>query len=164
MTKEEAKEVFLNRGFTEVDGFNYGSGTVHDPDKWREACAVISDWLKEEDEYIKIPRKALKYRTAGMVAYNAEWLKNHFDVERAAICGTQEPCGDTISRQAVLDMQYRIDDSATLSSRDVVNVDDIEELPSVRPQEPTLDKIRAEIEEHAKINQNLNMDRARALC
>lgn len=27
-----------------------------------------------------------------------------------------------------------------------------------------LDKIRAEIEERAKINQNLNIDRARALC
>ena len=27
-----------------------------------------------------------------------------------------------------------------------------------------LNKIRAEIEEHAKINQNLNTDRARALC
>ena len=27
-----------------------------------------------------------------------------------------------------------------------------------------LDKIRAEIEEHAKINQNLNTDSARALC
>ena len=27
-----------------------------------------------------------------------------------------------------------------------------------------LDKIRAEIEEHAKINQNMNTDRAKALC
>jgi len=31
-------------------------------------------------------------------------------------------------------------------------------------QEPVLNKIRAEIEEHAKINQHLNTDRARALC
>ena len=44
-----------------------------------------------EDEYIKVPKKALKYRTTGMVAYNAEWLKNHFDIERAVICGEQEP-------------------------------------------------------------------------
>ena len=44
-----------------------------------------------ENEYIKVPKKALKYRTAGMVAYNAEWLKNHFDIERAVICGVQEP-------------------------------------------------------------------------
>ena len=26
-----------------------------------------------------------------MVAYNVEWLKNHFDIERAVICGVQEP-------------------------------------------------------------------------
>ena len=44
---------------------------------------------------------------------------------------------DLISRQAAIDMQYRIDDSATLSSRDVVNVDDIEDLPSVTPQPKT---------------------------
>lgn len=49
-----------------------------------------------EDEYIKVPKKALKYRTAGMVAYNAEWLKNHFDIERAVICGVQEPILDKI--------------------------------------------------------------------
>lgn len=57
-----------------------------------------------------------------------------------AICNNlkaleKEPCEDTISRQAVLDMQYIIDDSATLSSRDVVNVDDIEDLPPVTPQQ-----------------------------
>ena len=46
----------------------------------------------------------------------------------------QEPCEDCISRQAALSMQYRIDDSVTLSTRDVVNVDDIENLPSVIPQ------------------------------
>ena len=49
----------------------------------------------------------------------------------------QEPCEDCISRQAVLDMQYRIDDSETLSTRDVVNVDDIEDLPPVKPQPKT---------------------------
>jgi hypothetical protein len=57
-----------------------------------------------EDEYIKVPKKALKYRTAGMVAYNAEWLKNHFDIERAIICGAQEPCEDAISRQSAIDV------------------------------------------------------------
>lgn len=34
----------------------------------------------------------------------------------------------------------------------------------LRTAEWRYDKIRAEIEEHAKINQNLNTDRARALC
>lgn len=61
----------------------------------------LAEWLKDykrlleqepsEDKYIKVPKKALKYRTAGMVAYNVEWLKNHFDIERAVICGAQEP-------------------------------------------------------------------------
>lgn len=46
----------------------------------------------------------------------------------------QGSCDDSISRQAVLSMQYKIDDSATLSTRDVVNVDDIEDLPPVAPK------------------------------
>lgn len=55
MTREEAKNVFLNRGFIEVEGCR---GRIFHPDKWREACVVISEWLKEESirpkgEYIK---------------------------------------------------------------------------------------------------------------
>ena len=62
-----------------------------------EAFKMAIKALEQEpcdDEYIKVPKKALKYRTAGMVAYNTEWLKNHFDIERAVICGAQEPCED----------------------------------------------------------------------
>lgn len=83
-----------------------------------------------EDEYIKVPKKALKYRTAGMVAYNAEWLKNHFDIERAVICGAQEPCGDAISRQAVLDLvnsDWKYEGLET----------DVASLPPVNPQPKT---------------------------
>ena len=58
----------------------------------------------------------------------AEWLK---DYKRLL---EQEPCDDAISKQAVLKLQYRIDDSATLSTRDVINVEDIEALPPVTPQ------------------------------
>lgn len=39
MTRKEAKEIFLNRGF--IDG-------IYDGDKWREACIVISEWLEQE--------------------------------------------------------------------------------------------------------------------
>ena len=39
MTREEAREVFLNRGF--VNGLFNG-------DKWRDACVVISEWLEQE--------------------------------------------------------------------------------------------------------------------
>lgn len=45
MTREEAKDVFLNRGFIEVEGCR---GRIFHADKWREACVVISEWLKEE--------------------------------------------------------------------------------------------------------------------
>lgn len=43
MTREEAKTVFLNRGYVEVEG-----GTIYDADKWRESCRVISEWLEQE--------------------------------------------------------------------------------------------------------------------
>ena len=59
-----------------------------------DECEVTKSQEPSEDKYIKVPKKALKYRTAGMVAYNVEWLKNHFDIERAVICGVQEPCND----------------------------------------------------------------------
>ena len=52
-------------------------------------CKPLVEQEPCEDEYIKVPKNALKYRTAGMVAYNAEWLKNHFDIERAVICGAK---------------------------------------------------------------------------
>ncbi|MBQ2161277.1 MAG: hypothetical protein II444_05550 [Firmicutes bacterium] len=85
-----------------------------------------------DDEYIKVPKKALKYRTAGMVAYNAEWLKNHFDIERAVICGAQEPCEDAISRQAVEKITWE-----EPSYTDALNVltevrEKIRQLPSVK--------------------------------
>ena len=107
------------------------NGVIFTP--WnKEFTEALTDILEQEqcdDEYIKVPKKALKYRTAGMVVYNVEWLKNHFDTERAVICGVQEPCGDAISRQAVLDVinlnwEYR---------RNCIRA--IEKLPSVNPQE-----------------------------
>ena len=60
----------------------------------------------------------------------------------------QEPCEDAISRETVLKMQYRIDDSDTLATRDVVNVEDIEELPSVQPKVKTGHWILGGYDEH----------------
>ena len=50
----------------------------------------------------------------------------------------QEPCEDCISRQAVLDMATTIqtDDFSGNEIIEVVDVDDIKALPSVKPQEP----------------------------
>ena len=51
----------------------------------------------------------------------------------------QEPCEDAISREAVLDMATTIqtDDFSGNEIIEVVDVDDIKELPSVTPTRPT---------------------------
>ena len=99
-TAHSGYEAGMNRGMTREEAINhlktvaksaidsgYDSAVV-------DAVVMATKALEQEpceDEYIKVPKKALKYRTKGMVAYNAEWLKNHFDIERAVICGVQEP-------------------------------------------------------------------------
>ncbi len=61
MTFEEAKKIFLNRGYIEVPG-----GTYYDADKWRESITVISKWLEQEpcDDAvsIQVAKKALEDR------------------------------------------------------------------------------------------------------
>ena len=100
MTKPEAKTI-IRKEYLCVDRDcdiekNCGRCDLMMPSKEPilQAYKMAMDALEQEpceDEYIKVPKKALKYRTAGMVAYNTEWLKNHFDIERVAICGAQEP-------------------------------------------------------------------------
>lgn len=102
MTREEA----LNKAINIV---RYFEAHFAKSKEAREDAVNIIEALEQEpceDEYIKIPKKALKYRTTGMVAYNVEWLKNHFDIERTIICGAQQPCEDAISRKAVLSYIY----------------------------------------------------------
>lgn len=43
MTFEEAKQIFLNRGYEQVDG-----GSIYNADKWRDSVIVISNWLQQE--------------------------------------------------------------------------------------------------------------------
>ena len=44
MTREEAKEIFLNRGWVKVNG-----GEIFDGNLWRQSLVVISEWLKEQE-------------------------------------------------------------------------------------------------------------------
>ena len=55
MTNEEAKEVFLNRGYIQVKG-----GRIYDGDKWRQSIVVISKWLEQEPCEDCISRAELK--------------------------------------------------------------------------------------------------------
>ena len=61
-----------------------------------------------DDEYIKVPKKALKYRTAGMVAYNTEWLKKHWQMEMDIVCGVK-PCKDAVSRGVLEQVMWERD-------------------------------------------------------
>lgn len=91
-----------------------------------------------EDEYIKVPKKALKYRTTGMVAYNAEWLKAHFDLERAVICGEQEPCDDCISRVYIEPIIEELENICVNGDEHILNrLADIKNAPPVTPQSKT---------------------------
>ena len=54
MTFEEAKKIFLNRGYVEVSG-----GTYYDADKWRESITVISKWLEQEPCEDAVRRQAV---------------------------------------------------------------------------------------------------------
>lgn len=67
MTKEEAKQIFLNRGFVEVDG-----GNIFDGDKWRESCRVISEWLEQEPCEDAVSRAEV----LNLVRYNAFHVKS----------------------------------------------------------------------------------------
>lgn len=54
MSFEEAKKIFLNRGYIEVPG-----GTYYDADKWRESITVISKWLEQEPCVDAVRRRAV---------------------------------------------------------------------------------------------------------
>ena len=54
MTREEAKDVFLNRGFIEAENCRE---RIFRGDKWREACMIISEWLKEEQKWIPVSER-----------------------------------------------------------------------------------------------------------
>ena len=58
----------------------------------------------------------------------------------------QEPCEDTISRQAVLDAFWKLDVELRPSAIDAI-LNMVNDLPSVNPQNDVLDKIKTEIDE-----------------
>lgn len=156
MTREEAKEIFLNHGFIKVD---HGDSvcTFFDGDKWREACIVISEWLKEEP--------TTKNDLPHCQHTDEEIAKSFVDDVEAVkdqLPTTKNNLGvDCISRQAVLELVADF----SLSMGQVVR--GIHALPTVTPQEPkseweqdhailkaysdganeVIDKIRAEIEQ-----------------
>lgn len=103
MTREEAKDVFLNRGYVKVNG-----GEIFDGDKWRQSVVVISEWLKQEPCEDCISR-------AEVIQSRPEWLDEN--VER-----------DT-PEQTLIDREYSKGWNKCLQAF----LDNIKQLPSVKP-------------------------------
>lgn len=130
MTREEAIQILEEVKTMDDSMYQFSQ-------KYMDALEMAIEALQTEpceDEYIKVPKKALKYRTAGMVAYNAEWLKNHFDIERAVICGEQQPCHE--DKMKVLDNVRS----------DVINIADGKQSIKVRSVLKIIDKYMKESE------------------
>ena len=140
MTKEEIIRNLLTELIEMID-----NGSQRDLDRADEISKTIIEALSQEPcddiaqerykdlcEYFGGAKDILKSREdfkawLGRVKWHihkAEELYEKYEYKK-------EPCDDAISRDAVLKKQYKIDDSATLSTRDVVNVEDIEDAPSV---------------------------------
>lgn len=118
MTKEEAKEIFLNRGF--ING-------LFDGDKWRESIVIISEWLEQEPEHLvnesgDLVKDLVKDTISRQTVLNK--IKE--------VCFSEEW------------LQFRVDNGSNGQRDFLINY--IKQLPPVNSQEPVLDKIRAEIE------------------
>lgn len=84
MTIEEAREIFINRGYEQVDG-----GSIYNPDKWRESVIVISDWLQQELCDDAISRQAItEYLQSIVAATNTNCQYNEGFVDGIEFCIT----------------------------------------------------------------------------
>ena len=144
MNREEAIKILKEHHDHWMRLLKEGICTEEEGENAIEALDVAIKALEQEpcdDEYIKVPKKALKYRTKGMVAYNAEWLKNHFDIERAVICGAQQPCDNAVSRQAGIDIidRWLSCDDYNEAERHIMRAMQsvLYDLPPVTPQPKT---------------------------
>lgn len=132
MTREEAKTIFLNRGYIEVDG-----GSYFDGNKWRESIAVISEWLKEEpcEVITRIPKDYLyDTETEDVLVYRHKYTGKEIHIEKPVKRYRIEPCEDAISRQAVMDCFKKW--QPYLATRIWSFEQELSALPSVNPQEP----------------------------
>ncbi len=103
-----------------------------------QTCGLPYSFVDEKIKEIVKALKALSKEPCKKATIDKNYWKgfnNGIRTEKFRESKQQKPCADTISRQAALSTQYKIDDSATLSTRDVVNVDDIKDLPPVKPAE-----------------------------
>lgn len=80
MTIEEAKEIFINRGF--VNG-------LFDGDKWRQSVAVISKWLEQITDLKEAYNKGYKDGQEAL-AVHLELCKEEGSIKEIYIKGDPE--------------------------------------------------------------------------
>ena len=88
------------------------------------------------EEFINVPRKALKFRTTNFVGYNVEWLKKHWQMEMDIVCGVK-PCEDAISREAGLNTinAMRVAcDTNDIADYYILLLEAFKQLPPVTPK------------------------------
>lgn len=102
MTREEAKEIFINRGYVNVKG-----GTFFDGDKWRQSVEVITEWLKEQPCEDAISRQAVLEQIncwIGSGEYRYTNATDYLTKRIAELLSVHPVCtdGDCISRKQAL--------------------------------------------------------------
>ena len=87
MTREEAKEVFINRGYVNVKG-----GTIFDGDKWRQSVEVITEWLKEQPCADAVSRELVKKDIARWIGYIDEDMiaRMHITIDKLPSVSTEK--------------------------------------------------------------------------
>lgn len=72
-------------------------------EEWYKLFVEKLDEQEPCDDTVSIRKDVLKCRVGGLVVYNVEWLKKHWQMEMEIVCGVK-PCEDAISREAVINI------------------------------------------------------------
>ncbi len=141
MTREEAKTVFLNRGYIELDG-----GSYFDGNKWRESIVVISEWLKEEPCEDAVSREAVinafpdilivGYNHTGIAEYNHACIVK---IVKSLPSVTPKPteCEDAVNIHDVIERVWeKLSDGYAEKAHTSLDVRDwFSDLPPVTPKQ-----------------------------
>ena len=111
-----------------------------------ELEAIYMSLSEEKKKALDVAFKAMEQALEQEPAYCDRniCLRNEYNgigCDECEVTKSQEPCEDAISRQAVLEMAYdmsEIDGEHFTEPHMVVDVEDIQKLSSVRPQEPKI--------------------------
>lgn len=115
-----------------LEYFNDINEAYNNPNKHDDLSKMLDMLTNREEDCYQVPKKALKYRTGEIIAYNYKWLKEHFDIEKSLICRKIEPC-DAISREELIKKAVYTETTDGWSGY-TVSAEDIKGMQSVQPK------------------------------